>query len=146
MSARFAARRHTATVRARMTQRPLGYLLLSVLAVCVAMVSIQALADPDIGSGGTALLNRAAMALLAVASLLAAEALWCVRPWVVRASMAFLLSLGVAAGVFSHPRSLEELGRLMVAIPAVLLITSPILWYVDRRAARFFNPTAALAP
>ncbi len=129
-----------------MTQRPLGYLLLSVVAVCVALVSIQELADPDFGSGGAAVLNRAAVALLAVASLLAAEALWCVRPWVVRASMAFFLSLGVAAGVFSHPRSLEELGRLMVVIPAVLLVASPMLWYVDRRAARFFNPVAALAP
>ncbi|HET7231213.1 MAG TPA: hypothetical protein VFJ16_14470 [Longimicrobium sp.] len=142
MSARFAARRHTATVRARMPQRPLGYLLLSVVAVCVAMQSIQYLADYYRAT----VLERAAVTLLAAASLLAAEALWCVRPWVVRASMAFLLSLGVAAGVFLHPRSLVELAYLMVAIPAVLLIASPLLWYVDRRAARFFNPTAALAP
>lgn len=140
MSAGLVARRRTAAIGARMTPRPFGYLLLSVSATTVGWVSVAALVEPAYGADGVdALRQRAVAGVVAAASLVAAEALWCVRPWVVRACMAYLLLLGAATVCLGAPYTPRELGWTLVAVAVALLCLAPLPRYVARRADRLFG-------
>ncbi len=136
MSAGFAGRRRTAAIRARMTPRPFGFLLLSVGAICVALACIGGVID-----SGVAAPFRATYSLVTITSLLAAEALWRVRPWVFRATAAMLLSLAVTwvTGFVEGGGGWEGLfiGVLSLGIPAGLAV--PVLVYVHRRSIRLFG-------
>lgn len=136
MSAGFGGRRSTAAIRARMTPRPLGFLLLSVGAICVALACIGGVID-----SGVAAPFRATYSLVTITSLLAAEALWRVRPWAFRATAAMLLSLAVTwVTTFVHADGGWEgffVGVLSLVIPAALAV--PVLIYVHRRSVRLFG-------
>ena len=133
MSAGFGGRRRTAAIRARMTPRPFGFLLLSVPALCCALACIGAVMD-----SGVAAPFRATYSLVAVTSLLAAEALWRVRPWAFRATAAMLLSLAVTwvTMFIESGGGWEGFFVGVLSLVPVAGLAAPVLIYVHRRSVR----------
>ena len=149
MSAGFTSRRSTAAIRARMTPRPFGFLLLSVGAICCALACIAALVEPLYAeTPWEALPFRATYSLVAATSLLAAEALWRVRPWAFRATAAMLLSVALAvAAVFFVADGWEGLAVGSPFLAGLAILAWAVLPYVRRRStARSGTGKAAAAP
>jgi hypothetical protein len=136
VNAGFGGRRRTAAIRARMTPRPFGFLLLSVSAVCCALGGLGGVVGTDFGEGpGGLALFRALFGLVAAASLLAAEALWWVRPWAFRATAAMLLSITMAvAAVFFEADGWEGLGAGSPFLVGLAILAWAVLPYVHRRS------------
>lgn len=146
MSARLAARRQTAAIRARRTQRPFGFVVLAAAAACCAMVAVGSLAEPSYPPGWHASpWERGVLGAVAALSLVAVEAFWFLRPWATRACVA--LSLALAAWMLlPDPWSFEsyEPSAALFRVGVVaLFVFAPVLLYVRRRAAGFAARGAA---
>jgi hypothetical protein len=84
--------------------------------------------------------------IVVVFAAVTAEALWRCRPWVVRASVAY-----VCASIFAPLAGDAAAGHLtfskvMFSIAGYGMIAALPLWYVDDRAARLFGRPAAPVP
>jgi len=115
---------------------PIGYLLLGMVLTVVA-----------VGCGSTAafsdsVLSRAVFGLVAVLSMVLVEALWCMRPWVVRAMDAWA---AVCVGAVLVPVLVVAASGagfdlfVMVTLAALTLVGFPCAvarWYVRDRAVR----------
>jgi hypothetical protein len=123
---------------------PLGFYVASVFAAVFCTCMVAAVLALDYGRGVTnplweTILARAAAALLAVLSAVAAEALWRARPWAWRASR----TLAVAyVTVVIVPCLMYGLYGLMVAFPVLLfsaVVLVPLLMYIRDRSAQLFG-------
>jgi hypothetical protein len=113
---------------------PLGFVVLGML-----MATLGAACMIVVAGSGIELLGRALLGGVAMLSLLLVEALWWMRPWVVRAADAWTVAC-IGAVVFSFLLSgwgiaaLIAVGVLVagfVALPCLM-----VRWYVRDRARR----------
>lgn len=114
-----------------MNRKPLGLVVLGVMAGVGGALMALLLLTVDERASAEVLLLRAAAAALAVASLVAAEALVRVRPWFYRASLGLSLTwcLVVTCGTFAC-FGMAGIAPAMVNIGVSLLFLLPVMVYV----------------
>lgn len=131
------------------TPTPPGFLLLGML-----LATLGGGCAFGVAAGGSDLVVRALFALVALLSLVLVEALWWVRPWVVRAVDTWAAA---CVGAFVVPSlgalvfgALGFFELLLVWIPVALFVGLPcagVRWYVLDRARRLgLAPRPRLAP
>jgi len=124
---------------------PLGFYVASIVAAtfCTCMVTAVLALDYE-GGGGmdgelVTIAARAAAALLAVLSAVAAEALWRARPWAWRASRTLALAYAAAVLVPCLMAGMTGLliGFGILACSAIVVV--PLLMYIRDRSAQLFG-------
>jgi hypothetical protein len=147
-----AARRREDEVSSR---TPFGFYVASIFAATFGALMAFATVALDVDDGNMlleVLLARAAAALLAALSAVAAEALWRARPWAWRASRT--LAATYAGVVTIYFVVMYQLYGLFQAL-AVLIFSSVVVWpllaYIRNRSTLLFgtppvHPSVARAP
>ena len=123
---------------------PIGFMVLGMAMALLTVICAAALADGESGR-----LARLLLALVATLSLVAAEALWWVRPWLTRVVDAWALactSAVLVAGAVTFLGPLEYGGIGLLATLALCFVGMPcalVRWYVrDHAAALGILPSA----
>lgn len=128
--------------------RPEGFGLIAGVAWTFAAVMAYALfvADASAGDGPFAMVApRAFAALLAALAFVAGEAIWNVRPWAWRASVALAATYAAVAAlqVFSSAHGVvDALGTFAGIAVLSASVVAPMLLYVHDRHVALFGPAS----
>ncbi len=127
---------------------PLGFYVAALCAAGFGVLmggTVVALDGAAAGGAVGMVLGRAAAALLAALSAVAAEALWNARPWAWRASLVLALAYAAAVTLFCAVGGgvAGGVAAFMILVPSGGVLI-PLLMYIRDRCAAMFGP--ALIP
>jgi hypothetical protein len=115
---------------------PVDFAVLGAVAACfaVAMAVAVCMLDPALGMAEWIMVLRGAAAGLAVVSAVTAEALWRMRPWVWRASLALALACALAVIVVFATSPAGPLWSMLYFLAAGVVVGGPFLHHVRQRS------------